>query len=373
MAKQMWSLGLLVLVGSCLSACNSGSDGGGPGNGDGGGTGAASCQFITESREPQGGLGLQATKVVTGLEVPWAIGILPNGDWLVSERPGRIRLVRDSRLVEEPVLTLDVANSGGETGLLGLAIDPAFGSNHRFYIYYTLPGSASSRVARYRLADDEATAALEAVIVDALPAANVHSGGRLKFGPDGALYAGVGDSRNPELAQDPGSRAGKLLRFSTDGSGISVFASGMRNPQAFNWVDAETVIVADHGPTGELNLTGRDEISLARAGANLGWPRISGCDSAPGFVTPFLSWETALPPGDVLPFRGKFLVTALGRQELNLIGTDGSHEAYFQGTYGRLRALTQAPDGSVLMTTSNCDGRGECPADKDAILRVTGG
>jgi glucose/arabinose dehydrogenase len=165
------------------------------------------------------------------------------------------------------------------------------------------------------------------------------------------------------------------------------------------------MIVADHGPSGEMGLQGNDEVNIVEVGGpsaaipNLGWPKIHGCQSAPGLITPIIAWETALPPGGALYYRGKaipeltgtVLITSLGARHLHRLnlapGTSGSpavasstaavttHEVYFRGEppegLGRLRDILQGPDGFIYLTTSNCDGRGVCPREKDAIVRLS--
>ncbi len=343
------------------------------------------CQAVQDGFGPSGAVQLRAEKVVTGLEVPWAIGFLPDGSYLVTERPGRVRLVQNNVLAPQSVLTLYVGEEG-EGGLLGLAVDPDFSDNRRFYVYYTATDGNENvnRLARYRLGDAPTTATLEQVLIDQIPAGTFHNGGRIKFGPDGALYVATGDARDPELSQDPGSRAGKILRVNPDSGATENFISGVRNVQGFDWWNNDALVVSDHGPSGELGLTGRDEISIARQGNNLGWPNITSCQETSGQVTPFLSWDEALPPGGLvvyggalLPsFRDSILVTALGSTHLQrvVLNADGNvtHEMYLTGSsgFGRLRDVVVAPDGALLITTSNCDGRGSCGAEKDVILRV---
>jgi glucose/arabinose dehydrogenase len=317
---------------------------------------------------------VKADTVVAGLEVPWSIGFLPNGDMLVSERAGGIQLVRGG--VATHVATVP-ATHASESGLLGLAIDPRFDQTHAFFIYYRV--RTSNRIARWIL--DGERAHEEQVVLDGIPAGSLHDGGRLRFGPDGKLYAGTGDARNADLAQDPNSPAGKLLRV---GEGVAL--SGIRNLQAFDWLDDGRFIVADHGPSGELlGRTGHDEVSVARAGDNLGWPGVWSCDTQPGIVTPILVWEKAVPPGggayyrgDAIPgWKNSFIVGTLASKHLHrvVLTPDGNHvdrhEVYFQDELGRLRDVVVGPDGAIYVTTSNCDGRGTCPPERDRVLRIT--
>ncbi len=359
----------------------------------------ASCQFVSSGSGgsgPTGTVSVRAEKVVTGLEVPWAMSFLPGGDWLVTERPGRLRLVRGGALVAAPVMTVNVAASTQEGGLLGLALDPAFSLNSRFYVYNTVSanGATVNRVDRYVLASNHESATFDRTIVDGIPAAAVHDGGRIHFGPDGNLYISTGDSLNSGLAQNPASLAGKILAVTPDGvpapgnpiPNNPVFISGVRNVEAFDFISPQILAVAEHGPTGEINgWTGHDRVEFVTAGDNMGWPTTYGC-GRPDFSTAALSWEEASPPGgaaiytgDKIPdWRGSLFIGMLGTTHLHRVSFQlspnsgvTSHEVYFQGSYGRLRDVETGSDGYLYVTTSNCDGRGSCPADGDAILKIS--
>ncbi len=357
------------------------------------------CQLVKEEWGPAGSVPVRAEVVASGLEVPWGLAFLPSGELLITERPGRIRLFRNGQLVPAPVATVpNVAT--GESGLLGLALHPAFASNRLFFIYFTAEpagGDRENRVERWKLAEDGLSAVREKEILSGIPAANFHDGGRLRVGPDGNLYVGTGDAREPDRSQDAASTAGKILRFTPDGEipadnplkGNPAWVLGIRNTQGFDWVDSKTLLVTDHGPSGELMRRGHDEVSVARAGDNLGWPTIYSCEAKVGMVSPMMTFETALPPGgaayytaDAIPeWKGSLLVGALGAKHLHRFTFDApvptrvaSHEVYFPGEppsgFGRLREVLVGPDGWLYVTTSNCDGRGDCPADKDKILRI---
>jgi len=362
---------------------------------------APNCTLVAEDSGPDGKTAIRVEVVARGLEVPWALAFLPGGDLLVTERPGRIRLVRAGKLVGPPVARVDV-DAGGEGGLMGLALDPKFSTNRRFFIYASFKEADRSvnRVERWVLAADHRSATREKVILDGLPRAAFHDGGRIHFGPDGMLYVSVGDGRQPERAQDPSAPNGKLLRITPDGAvpddnptrGSPVFLSGVRNCEAFAWPepsDAKTLWLADHGPSGEWKgWHGADEIDVAHAGEDLGWPQIHLCDAEPGMTSPLLTWTDAVPPGGaaiytgskIPAWKGSLLVGVLGAKHLHRVAIDAKgklldHEAYLRGDppngYGRLREVEMGPDGALYVTTSNCDGRGKCPKDKDYILRIT--
>jgi aldose sugar dehydrogenase len=359
------------------------------------------CRLVEGGPGPEGQVPIRVEVVADGLEVPWAIGHLPGGDLLVTERPGRLRLVRDGVLQQAPVASLEAVLHVGEGGLLGLAVHPDFENNRLFFIYFTTgeQGASQNRVERWRLAPDGNSAERDAVVLEGLPAARVHDGGRLRIGPDGMLYVSVGDVQDPQSGQDLQALSGKLLRLTLEGEVPQdnpdptgpVWLSGLRNSQGFDWLDPQTMVVADHGPSGDLGRRGHDELTVARRGDNLGWPTIYGCQSREGMRTPAISWVQAVPPGgaavyrgqELSEWRGSVLLGALGARHLQrvVLSEDGqtatTHEVYLRGDppggYGRLRDVSMGLDGHLYVTTSNCDGRGNCPSHMDQILRIRRG
>lgn len=344
---------------------------------------------------PQGSTRLRVEKIATGLRVPWGIAFISRSTFLVTERRGVVRLFTNGSLQASPVYTVPDVTAQSESGLLGITLHPDFSSNRFVYLYYTASrsGGTVNRVVRIRLSEDFRTAAADRVIVDGIPAGAFHDGGRIHFGPDGKLYVGTGDGRSPERSQDNSSLAGKLLRMNDDGgapgdgqniTGI-IGLKGLRNLQAFDWIDSSTLVVADHGPTGDTGRSGHDEVSFARLGDNLGWPDVWSCEEESGIRTPFLVFNQAMPPGGLSYFNGSLIpawngsviVASLGARHLQRIRINSStlemvlHEVYLNGTYGRLREAIEAPDGSLYVTTSNCDGRGSCGSERDMVLRIT--
>ncbi|MBW4667445.1 MAG: PQQ-dependent sugar dehydrogenase [Cyanomargarita calcarea GSE-NOS-MK-12-04C] len=354
-----------------------------------------SCTLVKDGSGSQGKVNVRVEEVVTGLEVPWGIAFLPNRDMLVTERPGRVRLVQGGKLMQKPVATIDVTGSG-EDGLLGIATHPNFAENRLFYVYYTADrnGSQVNRVERWRLLEDGLNASQDKIILDNIPVAQYHNGGRIRFGPDGMLYIGTGDARNPQSSQDVNSLAGKILRVTPDGQvpkdnpfpGNPVYITGIRNTQGFDWRDASTLLVTDHGPSGELGRSGHDKVSVAKAGDNLGWPTIYRCESKEGLVTPSLVWREATPPGgaaiytgNAIPeWKGSLMIATLRSEHLQRVAFNPQspqqvqvQEVYLQSKQGRLREAIMGPDGELYVTTSNCDGRGSCSSPQDKILRIT--
>ncbi len=374
----------------------------------------AECQLVRGEAGPPGQVELRVEVIAEGLEIPWGLAVLPNGDLLVTERPGRLRLVRGGEVVPEPVLEFGVSMPpplygldllGSEGGLLGVLLHPQFAANRLFYLFYNIDnqdGAQVGRMERYALSTAGRSASLDRVILDNLPAGLHHQGGRMRLGPDGMLYVGVG-AYEPHDAQDPGTLAGKLLRMDLEGAvpadnpdpNSYIFASGIRNSQGYDWFDDRHIVMVEHGPSGiELgrqDLRGYDEINVVTAGDNLGWPLVWGCDRREGLVSPALSWQEPVPPtgaifyrSDLIPeWTGSFLITTVGLDDrdtgrhLHRVVFDEddpynvlAHEIYLHNEYGRLRTIVADAEGRLYVMTSNCDNRGTCPSQGDKILRV---
>jgi glucose/arabinose dehydrogenase len=354
----------------------------------------ARCVEVEHDFGPKGSTPLRAEVVAQGLEVPWSIGFLPGDALLVTERPGRVRLIEKGALVPEPVATL-MPSRHGEGGLLGLAVSPNFAHDRAIFLYVTGDPQVN-RVERWKLSPDARHATFERVILDGIPGAEFHDGGRLRFGPDGMLYVGTGDGRVPERSRDWSSLSGKLLRITPDGAvpadnprkGNPAFVVGIRNTEGFDWLTPTLLVIVDHGPSGELMRTGHDEVNVARPGDDLGWPQAWGCEARAGMVSPLLTWKEAVPPGGAALYtgtripgwQGNLVIGTLKSKHLARVVLDVDalsvvqHEVYFEGDppmgWGRLRDVVMGPDGELYVTTSNCDGRGTCPKERDAVLRI---
>ncbi len=337
--------------------------------------------------------GVEITSYVTGLEAPWSLAFLPDGRAVVSERPGRLRLIVGGQLRAAPLATLDVVNRG-EGGLMGLAVHPQFPREPFLYAMLTAPtaGGAVNRVIRLRLAGD--TASVDRVVVDAIPAGVNHNGGRIAFGPDGMLYVGTGENFQRALAQDRRSLAGKILRVTPEGAvpadnpvpGSAIYSFGHRNVQGLAWhPETRELFTSEHGPSGEGGLSAYDEVNVGRAGGNFGWPIVAGAPSRQGLIDPLAAWpDTTTPPSGMAFWRGDLVVASLRSQALLRItlGRDGAAwhvtriERWFvaqrgaAGAFGRLRDAVVGPDGALYVLTTNRDGRGTPRPGDDRILRL---
>ena len=322
--------------------------------------------------------------VVTGLEIPWSLNFAPDGRLFITERPGRVRIVTTGGN-SELALTVDDVFVQGESGVLGLALDPQFSQNRFVYVYYTaaVTGGAVNRIVRYR--EVNSRLAERVVLLDNIPAATIHDGGRLRFGPDGLLYATAGDAAIPNFAQDVASIAGKILRITRDGTTPSdnrfsspVYTYGHRNPQGLDWHPTSGALWAvEHGQTGN------DEVNAIRAGLNFGWPRIEGSDTMPNMETPAAFYNPAIAPSGASFYRGQripqfannlFVATLRGTHLLRLTvdnsGRVTAQERLLEETYGRLRDVISGPDGNLYFCTNNRDGRGTPMSGDDRVLRI---
>ena len=317
----------------------------------------------------------RVTAVATGLEAPWEIAFLPDGRALLTERPGRVRLLsRDLTLREDPVAEIEVS-AIGESGLLGLAVDPRFERNRFVYLYRTT--ASGNEVLRLRLEGDRLEE--DGVILDGLEAGPIHDGGRIHFGPDGLLYVATGEAGNSQLAPDRDSLNGKLLLlrdFRGEGGRAEVISLGHRNVQGFDWQPRTGRLFAT-----EFGPDANDEINLIRRGRNYGWPEVQGDDGAPRFVPALVDYEDVIAPSGATfvsepgsAWTGGFLLAALRGEQLRLVRLDGDEvsgdEPLFEGRYGRLRTVVEGPDGAIYALTNNTDGRGSPRAGDDRVLRI---
>ena len=320
--------------------------------------------------------------VADNLKIPWELVFAPDGRIFFTERDGNLWVIENESM--ELVATFPASHTS-EGGLLGLALDPEFEKNNFLYLYQTYFDFElhHNKVVRYTVSNNQLTD--EQILIDKIPGAVWHDGGRIKFGPDEKIYITTGDSTNVNLSQKIDSLAGKILRINADGTIPSdnpfesspVFSYGHRNPQGIDWNENGILVSSEHGPSGEKGYA-HDEINVIEPGKNYGWPVIVGDSNNLKYTNPILhSGDVTWAPSGLLYYdsdkipewKGMFLVAALRGQHVMVMDLDlennrvNSVEKIFQDEYGRLRDLVQSPDGDVFVLTSN--------GDNDKILRVS--
>jgi glucose/arabinose dehydrogenase len=310
--------------------------------------------------------------IATGLQVPWGIAFLPDRSALVSERTtGRILRITPNGSKTVAMRVPGVATNAGEGGLLGIALSPSYARDKLVYAYYTT--GSDNRIARFRLGGTVRP------IVTGLRRGQIHDGGRIAFGPDGKLYAGVGETGDRGLAQNRRAQNGKILRMNPNGSvpsdnpfkGSRVWSWGHRNVEGLAWDSSKRLWEAEFGQDRF------DEVNLIRKGRNYGWPVVEGKGPTQRgrFVNPLVTWPTseASPSGDAVAGDDLYVAALQGQclYRMKINGTSlGAPVRLLAGRFGRLRTVARAPDGSLWVMTSNRDGRGQPRSGDDKIIRV---
>lgn len=337
---------------------------------------------------------MKVETVASGLIVPWELAFAPDGRIFVTERPGRLRVIRNGNLQSEPVAEIREVKHLGEGGLMGLALHPKFAQNRWLYLAYLYDHQGLKvRVVRYRETGSGLTD--QKIIIDGIGGASVHNGCALKFGPDGKLYITTGDKAERALAQMMNSLCGKILRLNDDGSiprdnpfvnrpgaRPEIWSTGHRNPQGLDWQPGtNTLFSVEHGPSGFDGGPGGDELNIVDKGKNYGWPIIHHRETKEGLVSPLLEYTPAVAPSGLAFYRGNkipqwknnlFFGCLRGTRIIRVVLNGRrvvSQENLIEGEYGRIRAVASGPDGYLYFTTSNRDGRGRPASNDDRVLR----
>ncbi|HEX7349974.1 PQQ-dependent sugar dehydrogenase [Brachybacterium sp.] len=307
--------------------------------------------------------------LTSGLQAPWAIAF-HDGTALLSERDtARILELTDDGTTRE-VGVIDAVTPGGEGGLLGLAV-------HEGTLFSYATTSGGNRIERRELGGEpgQLTLGPPEVLLDGIPSAATHNGGRLKIGPDGMLYATTGDAGDRSSAQDLDSLAGKILRIAPDGTvpgdnpfpGSPVYSTGHRNPQGLAWTDDGQLVASEFGQNTW------DELNLIDPGGNYGWPEVEGIGEQEGLVDPILQWSPSeASPSGIAIAGGTVYIACLRGRRLRAVplADPPAQTELLVGEAGRLRDAVIAPDGSLWVLTNTTDGRGDPAPDGDRVLRL---
>ncbi|MBN1129811.1 MAG: PQQ-dependent sugar dehydrogenase [Chitinispirillaceae bacterium] len=343
---------------------------------------------------------LITSTIVDNLHVPWEILWGPDDRVWFTERSGRVSRVNPSSGQREILLTIGTVWEQGESGLLGMALHPAFQDTPQVFVAYTYQRSGRSfmRIERYAYAGSVLHS--PAIILDNLAAGTIHNGCRLLILPDRTLLVATGNAagdNNPASPSLDTSRLeGKILRMNLDGSipadnpfpGSLVYTYGHRNPQGLVRLPDGTLFISEHGANTD------DEVNRIVKGGNYGWPAVRGfcdqtaerryCDSAP-VVEPVNAWTPTIAPAGIdfydhpaIPsWRNSLLLVTLKEQDLRVLRLNNSRDAIigeiilFNNQFGRLRDVCVSPTGEIYLATSNTDGRGSPKPGDDRIVRVS--
>ena len=346
--RPAWVIALAMLAAACGS---DGSPTGSPTTERPDAAGGPDTTEVAPAPAPPGPVPLEVTEVARNLDTVWSLAWDPEDALWYTERPGRLgRVGGPSRQVQG-------VTESGEAGLMGLEID----GRGRMFLMYT--SASDNRVVR--LEPDGS----QRVLVEGIARASIHDGGRLRFGPDGQLYASTGDAAQAPLAADDGSPNGKVLRVDPESGRFTVFSKGHRNVQGLCFAPDGRLFATEHGPTG------RDEVNLLRQGFDGGWPETSG-NGIRNYTPSIAPAGCAVYDADLIPqWKGSLLFVTLRGESLRRLtlttgGTVADEEVLYEDEYGRLRDVRVGPDGAVYIATSNRDGRGRPAANDDRILRI---
>jgi glucose/arabinose dehydrogenase len=300
-----------------------------------------------------GNLRLNVTEMARNLDTVWALAWDSNDTLWYTERPGQL-----TRLGDRPQAIAGVVEFG-EGGLMGLEID----RQNRIFLMYT--ANDGNRIVRL-----EANGA-QTILIRGITSSSIHNGGRLRFGPDGMLYATTGDAANGDLARPTsGALNGRILRIDPNTGHYSVFSTGHRNPQGLCFAPDGRLFSTEHGPDRG------DEINIITQGSDGGWPDITG-NGIHNYTPTIAPGGCTFYTADLIPqWKGSLLFVtlkdnSLRRLTFNADGSVAGEDVLFKGQYGRLRDVRVGPDGAVYIGTSSRDGRGIPAASDDRILKLT--
>lgn len=311
------------------------------------------------------------TTVSENLNAPWSIAKV-NDTFYISERPGTIVEIKDSKQTRQDVNFSSNLSNAAEAGFMGLVLAPNFLESKEAYAYYTYTDEEGqfNRIVTLRLEKNQWTE--EEVLLDEIPSGTVHHGGRLQLGPDEKLYATIGDASEPDFAQDLNVLPGKILRMNLDGSipednpyeDSYIYSYGHRNPQGMTWLEDGTMYTSEHGNRAN------DEINLIEAGNNYGWPLIEG-EQQNDLVAPiFTSGQSSTwAPSGMDTDGNKLFVAGLRGNAVFVFDLETNSESSVLNDFGRIRDI-YIEEGYLYFITNNTDGRGNPEDADDKLYRI---
>ncbi|WP_050180357.1 PQQ-dependent sugar dehydrogenase [Domibacillus robiginosus] len=313
-----------------------------------------------QSRQPES---RELAAEAENLDTPWSIE-QSEGIFYISERSGTIARVENGQVEHQPVELTSPLSDASEAGLLGFVLAPDFTESKEAYAYYTYDKEGKPYNRIVRLKQEESDWHEVKTILDEIPSGSFHHGGRLERGPDGALYATIGDASNPETAQDPESWNGKIVRIN-ESDKAEIYSMGHRNPQGIAWAADGTMYASEHGQSAN------DEINRVERGKNYGWPDIEGTEKAEGLEAPLAASgpDNTWAPSGMTWHKGALYTASLrGEAVLEIDPQTGEVSQKVDG-YGRIRDVFS--DGEQLyFVTNNTDGRGNPAAGDDKLYRI---
>lgn len=309
--------------------------------------------------------------IADNLNTPWSIAFFNDTALISSRDTGEIHELNGRTGSIRLVGTINESVHNGEGGLLGLVVD----EQQRLYAYYTT--DADNRISRYSLKGEPGSLSFDngEVIIDGLPNASFHNGGRIAFGPDELLYVTVGDAGDTRSAQDLSKLSGKILRMTTDGdvppdnpfADSFVYSYGHRNPQGIAWSDDGIMFATEFGQNTW------DELNVIEAGSNYGWPNVEGIKEREGFVAPVQQWTTSdASPSGMTYSNGLLYIANLRGESLRTVPVNdlSQSQVLYKEEFGRIRDAVVSPDGNVWFVTNNTDGRGTPSEIDDRIFSL---
>lgn len=309
--------------------------------------------------------------IADNLRVPWSIDRV-NESFYLSERTGSIVNIEAGKMERQKVNLKKPLAKAAEAGLLGFVLDPKFTDSQKAFAYYTYSDNGRGQFNRIVVLDYDGVGWTEGkILLDRIPSAAYHHGGRLKIGPDGKLYITTGDASNPETAQDLTSLNGKILRMNLDGTipndnpfpNSYVYSYGHRNPQGLVWIEKK-LYASEHGQSAH------DEVNQIKPAANYGWPVIEGLEGKAGMETPlFQSGEETWAPSGMETFAGKLYVAALRGNAVREFDLEKKTTSPVITGFGRIRDLFIDND-YLYFVSNNTDGRGTPDKEDDKLYRV---